>query len=80
MATNSLQDQTPKQYLRSMQLVHIALLVGMIVFAGVTYYMNPSTEVNFSESGAFLFVVPIVIGISFTSPYGTRVIVMNCLV
>ena len=61
MATNSLQDQTPKQYLRSMQLVHIALLVGMIVFAGVTYYMNPSTEVNFSESGAFLFVVPIVI-------------------
>lgn len=61
MATNTLQDQTPKQYLRSMQLVHIALLLGMIIFAGVTYYMNPSTEINMFESGAFIFVVPVII-------------------
>lgn len=61
MATNSLQDQTPKQYLRSVQLIHIALLLGMIIFAGVTYYMNPSTEIIMSESGAFIFVVPVII-------------------
>lgn len=57
---NSFEDQTPRQYMRSLKLVHFALLFGMIIFAGVVYYVNPSTRFDYTETGVFIFAVPII--------------------
>lgn len=59
MATN-FQDQTPKQYIRSVQLVHLALLLGLVGFAVAIYIINPSNKIDFSESGLFLYIVPLI--------------------
>ncbi len=59
MATT--QKMTSRQYFATQSLIHIALIVGQVLFAGVTFFLrsNQSVEPDPELRQAFLYIVPV---------------------
>lgn len=49
--------QTPK--FKTMQIIHLALLAGMCLFAVVVFFLKQSTVVKFNKDDVFTFIVPV---------------------
>lgn len=60
-------QQTTKAYLTSLSIIHTALIMGQLLFAGVTFYLNNSGQYmpDKSLNTVFMLVVPglVIVGI-----------------
>ncbi|MGE4288291.1 MAG: hypothetical protein AB7E36_06350 [Salinivirgaceae bacterium] len=53
--------QTSKQYFRTLNVIHYALLAGQLVFAGTVLYLAyGKTQLVDSPKGIFIYVVPLI--------------------
>ena len=51
--------QSPAKTLKTLTIIHLALLAGMVLFAGVVYSITPNPVLNFKDTDEhFLILVP----------------------
>ena len=59
-------EQTPRKFLKTLSLLHAALLGAQILFAGVVLLLNSDRDIGTQASdNVFLYVVPVMSGMSF---------------
>ena len=50
----------PSDFFKTLSIIHLALVGGILVFGAITYFNNGSFEANADPNDIFIYVVPIV--------------------
>lgn len=53
-------ELTPNKYLASLSLIHLALLIGQVLFAAVAFFINENRRLDLSDTdNKFFFIIPL---------------------
>ena len=52
-------DVTAKNLFKTMRIIHLALLAGQVLFAGVVFFLNHSTVISLDTSEILVIVAPV---------------------
>ncbi|MDB5158274.1 MAG: hypothetical protein JWR50_2981 [Mucilaginibacter sp.] len=52
-------QKTTQPFIKTISIIHLALIIGQVLFAVVAFAKMDSTNINFDKNDVFLFVAPI---------------------
>ncbi|TWR31592.1 ATP synthase F0 subunit C [Mucilaginibacter pallidiroseus] len=55
-----MQQQSRSPKLKTIQIIHLALLAGMVLYVAIVFFLKQSTAVKFDKDDVFAFIVPVV--------------------
>jgi uncharacterized membrane protein len=77
MAT--VQKTTSKQYFQTQTIIHLALIMGQLLFAGVTLYLRPAQAVDTNPElrQMFVYVVPVLAAVGIFASFQIFRLMLN---